>query len=110
MAYDEPKTRLNPLSNAPFTQTREQYTMDCAARNATLLARYYLYSHNEVTDGQDEMFPEAQAIAAADAEQLTVFELVSTAQTSLAGLPAFLSCHPPTERVTAFGKGRLRGN
>src|SRR3546814_18187213 len=65
--------------------------MDCAARNATLLARYYLNSHNEVTDGKVEMFPEAKAIAAADEDQLKVFELVCNAPTSIAGLPAFKS-------------------
>ncbi|MDD2034514.1 MULTISPECIES: surface-adhesin E family protein [unclassified Pseudomonas] len=91
MAYDEPKTRLNPISNAPFTQIREQYTMDCAARNAKLLARYYLNSNNEVTDGKVEMFPEAKVIAAADEDQLKVFELVCSATTSIAGLPALKS-------------------
>lgn len=91
MAYDEPQTRLNPLSRSPFTQTREQYTLDCAARNVTLLARYYLNANNEVTDGKIEMFPEAKAMTAADQDQLKVFELVCNAPTTIATLPTFKS-------------------
>lgn len=91
VAHDEPRARLNQLNNAPFTQTRERYTMDCGTRRATLLTRYYLNANNEVTDGKIEMFPKAQAITAVDEDQLKLFELVCNAPTTIARLPALKS-------------------
>lgn len=107
MAYDEPQTRLNPLSRSPFTQTREQYTLDCAARKVTLLARYYLNANNEVTDGKIEMFPEAKAMTAATQDQLKVFELVCNAPTTIATLgPGVLGRHQDVERFVVERQGQ----
>ena len=88
-AHDEPKARLNLLNNAPFTQTRERYTMDCQARTSTLLTRYYLNENNEVTDGKTEMFPKAQPITAVDGDQQKLFDQVCNAPSGIAGLPAY---------------------
>jgi hypothetical protein len=88
MAYDEPKTRLNLVNSAPFTQTREHYTFDCATRNSTLLARYFLNADNQVTDGKIDMFPETKVITASEADKSKMVELVCNAPTSIASLPA----------------------
>nr|WP_214658161.1 surface-adhesin E family protein [Pseudomonas folii] len=94
--HDEPKTSISPANNAPFTQTREHYVMDCSARSATLLGLYYLNAKNEVTDGQIERLPAPKAITAADEDLSRLFERACKAPESLASLPV----HKQRNKVT----------
>ncbi|WP_157649859.1 surface-adhesin E family protein [Burkholderia ubonensis] len=54
---DYPKFTLNPPYGAPYDSIRELISLDCAARNAQVLIRYYFPPAGEITDATKLLDP-----------------------------------------------------
>lgn len=88
-AFDSPLIGHDQPYNAPYTQKRERYSLDCAAQTFSLLAGYDLDQSNTVTDGGVFFEPKTYSVKGSDPDYQTLFNSACSKPEALAQLAPF---------------------